>query len=195
MYSSHYSSSNGQSGAEIVTLVDEMGRSLDCFVEKTLQQRDSRYLLLMPTDTPITIIVWDEEQKTSEAILVEEEAEISDIFADAQAVLAEFDLTLKNTAYTLTVAGKILATDEEDTLIIEIEEPDGEIEVEEFLFLARFCHEQQDYEIYTPITPVLLLAKTNVQGDLQLLNNEELQNLQPVLKELLFEELDGLEDN
>ena len=196
MSSYNYSSNNGRAEADIVTLVDDTGRSLDCFVENTLQQRDSHYFLLMPIDTPVTIIVWDDEHKNSEAILVEEETEISDIFADAQAVLAEFDLTLKRSAYTLTVAGEIAATEEEETLTIEIEELDGEIEVEEFRFLVSFRHDEQDYEIYTPITPLLLLAKKiNAQGDLRLLNPDELPNIQPVIEELLFEEVDEFDEN
>ena len=185
------SQSNGRSGSEIVTLIDDTGRSLDCLVEKAIKQGDAHYYLLMPMDAPVTIIVWDDEKDTDAAIWLEEESEISEIFADAQAVLAEFDLTLKRTAYTLTVEGELASIDEEEILTIEIEEPNGEVESEEFRFLVNFFHEGQEYEIYTPLTPLLFLAKDTLNGQLELLSKDELNNLQPLLGELLFEEFDG----
>lgn len=185
------SQSNGRSGSEIVTLIDDTGRSLDCLVEKAIKQGDAHYYLLMPIDAPVTIIVWDDEKDTDAAIWLEEESEISEIFADAQAVLAEFDLTLKRTAYTLTVEGEIDSIEDEEILTIEIEEPNGEIESEEFRFLVNFFHERQEYEIYTPLTPLLFLAKGTLNGQLELLSKDELNNLQPLLGELLFEEFDG----
>ena len=185
------SQSNGRSGSEIVTLIDDTGRSLDCLVEKAIKQGDAHYYLLMPIDAPVTIIVWDDEKDTDTAIWLEEESEISEIFADAQAVLAEFDLTLKRTAYTLTVEGEIDSIDDEEILTIEIEEPNGEIESEEFRFLVNFFHERQEYEIYTPLTPLLFLAKETPNGQLELLSKDELNNIQPLLGEFLFEEFDG----
>jgi hypothetical protein len=185
------SQSNGRSGSEIVTLIDDTGRSLDCLVEKAIKQGDAHYYLLMPIDAPVTIIVWDDEKDADAAIWLEEESEISEIFADAQAVLAEFDLTLKRTAYTLTVEGEIDSIEDEEILTIEIEEPNGEIESEEFRFLVNFFHERQEYEIYTPLTPLLFLAKGTLNGQLELLSKDELNNLQPLLGELLFEEFDG----
>ena len=185
------SQSNGRSGSEIVTLVDDTGRSLDCLVEKAIKQGDAHYYLLMPMDAPVTIIVWDDEKDADAAIWLEEESEISEIFADAQAVLAEFDLTLKRTAYTLTVEGEIASIDEEEILTIEIEEPNGEVESEEFRFLVNFFHERQEYEIYTPLTPLLFLAKEAPNGQLELLSKDELNNIQPLLGEFLFEEFDG----
>ena len=185
------SQSNGRSGSEIVTLVDDTGRSLDCLVEKAIKQGDAHYYLLMPMDAPVTIIVWDDEKDTDAAIWLEEESEISEIFADAQAVLAEFDLTLKRTAYTLTVEGEIDSIDDEEILTIEIEEPNGEVESEEFRFLVNFFHERQEYEIYTPLTPLLFLAKETPNGQLELLSKDELNNIQPLLGEFLFEEFDG----
>ena len=185
------SQSNGRSGSEIVTLVDDTGRSLDCLVEKAIKQGDAHYYLLMPMDAPVTIIVWDDEKDADAAIWLEEESEISEIFADAQAVLAEFDLTLKRTAYTLTVEGEIDSIDEEEILTIEIEEPNGEVESEEFRFLVNFFHERQEYEIYTPLTPLLFLAKETPNGQLELLSKDELNNIQPLLGEFLFEEFDG----
>ena len=185
------SQSNGRSGSEIVTLIDDTGRSLDCLVEKAIKQGDAHYYLLMPIDAPVTIIVWDDEKDTDTAIWLEEESEISEIFADAQAVLAEFDLTLKRTAYTLTVEGEIDSIDDEEILTIEIEEPNGEVESEEFRFLVNFFHERQEYEIYTPLTPLLFLAKETPNGQLELLSKDELNNIQPLLGEFLFEEFDG----
>ena len=160
-------------------------------MEKAIKQGDAHYYLLMPMDAPVTIIVWDDEKDTDAAIWLEEESEISEIFADAQAVLAEFDLTLKRTAYTLTVEGEIDSIDDEEILTIEIEEPNGEVESEEFRFLVNFFHERQEYEIYTPLTPLLFLAKETPNGQLELLSKDELNNIQPLLGEFLFEEFDG----
>lgn len=186
------SGQNGQSGAEIVTLTDETGRSLDCLVEHVMKQENSTYLLLMPIDSPVTIIAWDDDQESSEAIWVEEEREIKRIFPDAQAVLAEFDLSLKYTAFTLTISGDLPSTDSEEILTLEIEEQDGYLATEEFQYLASFYHNQQEYEIYTPIAPILFLAKRNQAGKLILLSPDELQDIQPLLEEFLFNDIDEL---
>jgi hypothetical protein len=89
------------------------------------------------------------------------------------------------------VEGEIDSIEDEEILTIEIEEPNGEIESEEFRFLVNFFHERQEYEIYTPLTPLLFLAKGTLNGQLELLSKDELNHLQPLLGELLFEEFDG----
>ncbi len=189
---SQFSGQNGQSDATNVTLTDDAGRSLDCFVENAIEQAESIYCLLRPVDSPIAIIAWEDEDDSEEAtaIWLEDETEIEQIFADAKAVLAEFNLILKNTAFTLTVAGELPEVDEEEILTLEIEEPDGYLDTDEFQLLATVYNENREYEIYTPITPLLLFAKQNQTGKLELLSPEQLQQLQPLLEEFLFEQTD-----
>ncbi len=189
---SQFSGQNGQSDAANVTLTDDAGRSLDCLVENAIEQAESIYCLLRPVDSPIAIIAWEDEDDSEEAtaIWLEDETEIEQIFDDAKAVLAEFDLTLKNTAFTLTVAGELPEVDEEEILTLEIEEADGYLDTDEFQLLATVYNEHREYEIYTPITPLLLFAKQNKTGKLELLSPEQLQQLQPLLEEFLFEQTD-----
>lgn len=195
MSPSAYPQENGQSDLGSVTLVDEVGRRLNCSIEDTLEVDGEEYLLLMPIDTPIQIVAWDEENEEDEedfadATLIEDDEQIDLLFPDAQAVLAEQNLTLKRTAYTLTVAGKLPEMDEEEILTIEVEESDVELAPEEFQLLASFYQEEQEYGVYTPLDPLLFLAKTNSAGQPELLSPEEFKKVQPLLEDLLFDELE-----
>jgi hypothetical protein len=190
MFSSKFPQENGSSGSGLVTLKDEAGRSLSCYTEHSLEVEGCEYLLLMPVDAPIEIVAWDEDEEEDEAdaTLIEDDEEIDSLFSDAQAVLAEQNLTLKRTAYTLTVAGELPAVDEEEVLTIEIEEDEVELEPEQFQYLASFYHEEQEYGIYTPLDPLLFFAKRNTSGQPELLSPEEFKKVQPYLEELLFDE-------
>jgi hypothetical protein len=50
MFSSELPQENGQSGNDVVTLIDESGRRLNCSIEHSLEVEGSEYLLLMPVD-------------------------------------------------------------------------------------------------------------------------------------------------
>jgi hypothetical protein len=192
MFSSEFPHENGQSGNESITLTDAAGRSLNCYVEHSLEVEGSEYLLLLPVDSPVEIVVWDDEQDEdlADATLLEDDEEIDLVFSDAQAVLAEQNLTLKRTAFTLTVAGELPSVNEDDILTIEIEEDDVELEPEQFQLLASFYHEEQEYGIYTPLDPLLFFAQRNEAGEPELLSPEEFKKVQPLLEELLFDELE-----
>ncbi|MBE9127163.1 MULTISPECIES: DUF3727 domain-containing protein [unclassified Coleofasciculus] len=193
MFSSEFPHENGQSDTNNVTLTDEAGRSLSCYIEHSLEVEGTEYLLLLPVDSPVEIVAWDEEEEEdfADATLIQGEEEIDVIFSDAQAVLAEQNLTLKRTAFTLTVAGEIPPVDEEEILTIEIEEEeDTELEPEQFQLLASFYHEEQEYGIYTPLDPLLFFAQRNQAGQLELLSPEQFEKVQPLLEELLFDELE-----
>lgn len=182
----------GPEETESVLLVDEQGRSLECYIENSLEFDSTTYLLLMPVDSPIVIIGWDreDEEESEEAFIIEDDSEIEQIFPDAKAVLAELELTLKNTAFSLTVAGDLPEFEEEDLLTLELnEEENEELETEELQFLASFYHQEQKYSIYTPVAPLLFLAKSQPGGKLELVSPEDRQ-MQPILEELLFEDLD-----
>jgi hypothetical protein len=194
MSSSPFDSENEQYEEEIVTLVDSYERSLDCYIEHSLDSEGTTYLLLMPVDSPVVIMAWDEEDEDEnededvpEAALIEEKEDIDRVFADAKAVLAEQDLLLKNTAFTLTVNGELPPIEDDKVLTLELDDEDSKLEPEELQLLATFYHEEQKYAIYTPLTPLLFFARYNVAGELELIAPED-EKLQPIIEELLFEE-------
>lgn len=176
--------------SDTVMLTDTTGRTLVCSIEHSLEVDDEEYLLLMPIDSPVEIVAWDEEEE-AEATLVEDEEEIDQIFSTAQAVLAEQNLNLKRTAFALTVAGELPEAEEEDILTMEIEEDDMDgVQTEQFQLLASFYYEEQEYAIYTPLEPLLFFAKLNDAGAPELLSPEEFKKVQPLLEEQLFDELE-----
>lgn len=168
---------------EIVVLEDESGRSLECYVENYKEQKDCTYLLLLPVGTPAIILAWGEDEEFEDededdddiptTRLVDEVEELNEIFADAKAVLAELNLTLKNTAYQLTLTGELPPIEEDDILALEMDEEDTE--ADEMQFLASFYHHEQHYSIYTPISPLLLIAKEDARGKISLVDSEDPQ--------------------
>ena len=188
--SSHFDRDKEPYGEETVNLVDANGRNLLCYVEHSLESDGTVYLLLMPIDIPIVIISWEDEgEEETEAVMLEDDAEITAIFANAKAVLAERNLYLKHTAYTLTATGELPPIEEEQILSLNLDEEDEEIESEELQFLASFYHSDQKYSVYTPLTPLLFFARYDARGEIELVSPDE-QGFQPILEELLFEEFD-----
>jgi hypothetical protein len=175
--------------AELVRLTDEAGRELPCYIERELELDGNTYLLLLPVDAPIEIFAWDEDDEITELISVEEEEEISLIFADAHAVLSEQNLTLKRTAFTLSAIGELPPLDPTEVVTIEIDEEDDSLEPEEFQILARFYNEEQEYAICTPVDPLLFFGKTDEKGVISLLSEEEAEQLQPLLEDMLLDEI------
>lgn len=179
--------------AEIITLWDEQGRSLDCYIENAYETDDLTYMLLVPVDTPVMILAWDEEseEEESDAFLIEDSEEIERVFADAKAVLAELDLLLKSTAHTLTVSGELPPLEEDNVLSLEIDSdsPSSSSEPEELQFLASFFSEDQKYSIYSPLAPLLFLAAGDAKGKVELVSPDD-DGMGPILEELLFDELE-----
>lgn len=173
-----------------VTLTDEAGRSLLCYLELSFEVEEREYMLLHPVDSPVEIFVWQEDEEEGEETLVDVDApEINQVFATAEAVLAEQNLKLKHTAISLTIEGDLPEFIEEDILTLEIENG-HEPEPEEFQFLASFYHEEQEYAIYTPLDPLLFIAQMNANNQPELLSPEEFQQIQPILEEQFFSELE-----
>ncbi|MDJ0558361.1 MAG: DUF3727 domain-containing protein [Microcystis sp. M53599_WE4] len=179
--------------ADVITLWDEQGRSLDCYIENAYETDDLTYMLLVPVDTPVMILAWDEESEEdeSDAFLIEDSEEIERVFADAKAVLAELDLLLKPTAHTLTVSGELPPLEEDNVLSLEIDsdEPSSSSEPEELQFLASFFSEDQKYSIYSPLAPLLFLGVGDGEGKVELVSPDD-DGMGPILEELLFDELD-----
>ncbi|HAX76633.1 MAG TPA: DUF3727 domain-containing protein [Cyanobacteria bacterium UBA11372] len=186
---------NGYSQDETVILKDETGRELICYVEQTLDVEAKEYVLLRPVDDTVEIFSWQAD-KEEEAFLVEEEEVLDEIFPIAQAVLAEQDLTLKRSAFALTVAGDVPPPTEEDILTLEIDDEAAlaPLEPEQLQFLANFYHEDHEYEVFRRLDPLLLFARRNNAGELELLSPEEFQRVQPMLEEQLAQLEDEMDE-
>jgi len=179
--------------APTISLTDEAGRSLLCYVEKSLEVEGDEYVLLLPVDAPIEIFAWepDEEDDEEETLVDVEDEEIDDIFSTARAVLAEQDLTLSRSAVTLTVHGEIPDATEEDIITLDIGEDEGvETEAEQFQLLANFYYEEQEYAICTPMEPLLFFARMSGEGQPTLLSPEEFQAVRQQLEDQLFDDME-----
>jgi hypothetical protein len=172
-----------------INLTDEAGRSLTCYIELSIPVEEEEYALLNPVDYPVDIFTWVDNSSDEEVLVPVEESELNEVFATAQAVLAEQNLKLKHTALSLTVEGDLPDVQEDDILVLEIEEDSGSSEQDEYQLLATFFHEEQEYAIYTPIDPVLFVVRLKDHDQPELLSPEEFQALQPKLQPLLEEHL------
>jgi Protein of unknown function (DUF3727)/Protein of unknown function (DUF1292) len=190
MFSSQFPEDNDNDQNASITLTDEQGRMLDCYVEHSLLVEGQEYVLLLPVDSPVEIFAWQGDEEEEEAILVEDDATIDEIFGTAQAVLSEQNLALKNTAYALTVAGELPPVEESELFTLEIEDENADLEPEQLQLLATFYHEEQEYSIYTPLDPLLFFARTSKSGKPELLSPEEFRKVQPLLEEQLFNEVE-----
>jgi hypothetical protein len=190
MYSSPFPEENDNAHASSITLMDEKERSLECYIEHSLSVDGQEYFLLLPVDSPVEIFAWQGEDEEEEAILVEDDEIIEQIFTTAQAVLSEQNLVLKNTAYALTVSGELPPVEESELFTLEIEDEGEDLEPEQLQLLASFYHDEQEYAIYTPLDPLLFFARISKSGKAELLSPEEFRQVQPLLEEHLFNEVE-----
>ena len=180
----------------VVTLTDEEGRKLACYVEKTIDVDGVDFLLLLPVDLPIEVFVWqsadeDGEGDDSEEILVDvEDEDIDALFPSARAVLAELNLMLERSAHTLTAAGDLPEADEEDCFSLEVDEEDSEPITEDFQMLATFFHDGSQYTLCTPLEPLLFFATRDDNGTVELVDPEDFQKMRSQLEDKLFDVLD-----
>ncbi len=161
-----------------LSLTDEEGRSLLCYVERSLTVKGTDYVLLMPVDSPIEIFAWaaDEENDDEEMLIDIDDDELDEVFSTARAVLAEQDLILHRTALTLTASGDLPDVTEDELITLDIES-DSEPSYEQFQQLAAFFHEEQEYVVCSPLDPLLFFAQLDEKGQPQLVSLEELQTL------------------
>ncbi len=180
----------------VVTLSDEEGRKLPCYVEKTLDVDGVDFLLLLPVDLPIEVFVWqaadeDESADGDEEVLVDvEDEDIDALFPSARAVLAELDLLLERSAHTLTAVGDLPEADEEDCFSLEISEEDSEPMTEDFQMLATFFHNESQYTLCTPLEPLLFFATRQEDGSVELVDPDDFQKMRSQLEDKLFDVLD-----
>lgn len=185
MPSSHFDSDE-QYEEDTLTIVDENGRSLPCYIEQSIEVDNMTYLLLIPVDIPMVIMsINNDSDEELEALMLDEDEAIAEIFDNAKAVLAEQNLYLHHTAYTLTATGELPPIEEEQ--ILTLDAADDDIEEEELQSLAYFYHADQKYGIYTPLTPLLFFARYDLENRLELVSPDQ-ENLMPILEELLSEE-------
>ena len=175
-----------------LVLTDDVGRFLPCQVEQTFQLDGKEYLLLLPIDAPIEIFVWQDDDDDSEILIDIEDEDIDRVFLTAKAVLAEQNLTLQRTAITLTASGELPELKQEDSLTLEVEEVDeaGEPVTEDFQVLATCFQDEEEYTLCTPLNPLLIFARRNPKGDLEVVTPEEFQTIRDALEEKLFDILD-----
>ncbi len=191
IFPSQFPQENGELPEASVIITDEEGRLLECIVQSTLEIEDQEYLLLLPIDNPIVILTWPDDSNDEAAVPVESEEEIETLFPVAKAVLAEQNLTLQQTAITLTVAGE-LPEFPEDEIELALNNPSDDEDYEELMWLTSFYHQDQEYGIYTSLDPFLILARLDDQGQPQLLSPEEFQKIEPLLpmiEDQLFDDL------
>jgi hypothetical protein len=177
---------------ETISLSDGEGRSLLCTVEKSVDIEGTDYLLLLPVKVPIQIFVWDEGEDGEDELIDIDDDEIDDVFDTARAVLAEQNLTLSRTAFTLTADGDLPDPTEESLLDLNISDDDDDDseEIEQFQTLANFFYDDQEYVICTPLEPLLFFARKTAHSAPTLLSPEEFQTVQSQLEDLLFEDVD-----
>jgi len=180
----------------VVTLKDEDGRKLDCYVEKKMDVDGAEFLLLLPVNLPVEVFVWQtddesEDDDDTEILVDVEDDNIDDLFPSARAVLAELDLILERSAHTLTAAGDLPEADEEDCFSLDISEEDDEHMVtEEFQMLANFFHDGNQYTLCTPLEPLLFFATRESDGSVELVEPEDFQRMRSQLEDKLFDVLD-----
>jgi hypothetical protein len=174
-------------------LTDDAGKSLPCFLEATFDVEGKEYFLLQPIDHSVQIFAWQasETEDEEEELVDIDDAEVDQIFEIAQAVLAEQNLKIKRTAFTLTVEGELPELNEDDIYEIGTED-DGECD--EFQELANFYYEEQAYSVFTSVDPLIFFAKLNADGKPELLSPEEIEHIQPYVAEHLIDAEDAEEE-
>lgn len=177
---------------DTISLTDEDGRSLVCYVEKSIEVDGREYLLLFPIDAPVQIFAWDDDaEDEDEALFDLEDDEVDEVFDTARAVLAEQNLTLNRSALTLTARGELPEANEDDVITLNLDWDDQDEPSEEsFQILAKFFHEEQEYIMCTPLDPLPIFAQMDGDEHLKLLEPEEYELVRSQLEDKLFDDLD-----
>lgn len=178
--------------SQTIEIFDEIGRSLWCYIEHHLSIDDADYLLLLPVDSPVEIFAWatDDDDEDVETLVDLTDEDIDRVFETAKAVLSEQNLSLKRTAFTLSVSGELPEVSEEEIITLDIAEDEESLDSEQFQRLAFFFQEEQEFEVCTPLDPLMFFARLDAQGSAHLLSPEEFQQMRPQLEAKLFESLE-----
>jgi hypothetical protein len=169
----------GSGDVPTVLVQDGKGRDLLCFLEQLIPLDGNDYALLTPVDTPVTLFRLREDDEPE---LLDGDAITPAILSTAEVVLQEHDLTLVQSAVTLTVAGELEEPDPEDLL----DDEDGEDDAETFELLVSFVVEEREYGLYIPLDPFFVVARL-LDGEAVLVEGEEFERIQPRIEAELEE--------
>jgi hypothetical protein len=100
-------------------------------------------------------------------------------------VLQEHDLVLVRSAITLTVSGELEEPDQDELDELE-EDDDVDEDAETFELLVSFMVDAEEYGLYIPLDPFLVLVRM-VDGQAVLLSDDELDRVQPLIEAELEE--------
>ncbi len=187
--SSNWESSEPEQDRPQVTLTDEFGRALDCVIEFSLKFSGQEYALLQPLDYPVEIFSVIAEDEEEETLLPLMDEEIDAIFDVAKAILAEQNLILKQSAFSLTVEGEVPLTGETEIINLEMEDTAGTQEEEYQLLGHPFFHQDNQYLIYMPLSPMLFVARLRPGHEPEVLSPQDFQHIQPLIEEHLEKHL------
>ena len=173
----------GKSGDHPTLLVrDREGHDLLCFLEHLIPLDGLDYALLSPVDTPVSLFRLRDNDEPEPITSVSSSEPILSV---ADVVLQEHDLVLVRSAITLTVSGELEEPDQEDLEELE-DEDDLDDDAETFELLVSFMVDAQEYGLYIPLDPFLVLVRM-VDGQAELLNEDELDRIQPRIEAELEE--------
>ena len=165
-----------------VLVHDREGHDLLCFLEQLIPLDGEDYALLTPVDTPVSLFRLKDGDAPEPITTV---ASSEPILSVADVVLQEHDLVLVRSAITLTVSGELDEPDQDELDELE-EEDDVDEDAETFELLVSFMVESQEYGLYIPLDPFLVLVRM-VDGQAVLLSDDELDRVQPLIEAELEE--------
>jgi hypothetical protein len=168
-------------------LHDDEGRQLLCVLEELVPIDGVDYALLCPFDTPVSLVrlPQDPEEEPEE---IDDWQERTPILEVAEAVLQEHNFTLVRSAFTLTVTGDFEEGGEEEEEgedeieegeAIEEDEDGGEL-FESLLDRPFYVGEEQ-YDLFVPLDPFLLVAELHGQ-EARLVEGEEFRRIKPLIE-------------
>ena len=161
---------------------DREGNDLLCFLEHLIPLEGQDYALLSPVDTPVSLFRLNDD---AEPVPITEVASSEPILSVADVVLQEHDLLLVRSAITLTVSGELDEPDQDELDELE-EDDDVDEDAETFELLVSFLVEAEEYGLYIPLDPFLVLVRM-VDGQAVLLSDDELDRVQPLIEAELEE--------
>lgn len=175
-------------------LRDDTGRQLLCYLEEIVPIDGVDYGLLSPVDTPVSLVRLPQAEGEEPEEIIDWQ-ERSPILAVADAVLQEHDYTLVRSAFTLTVTGDFDEggddeahaedADEEEEIeegdAIEEESDEETEDVFESLIDRPFYVGEEQYDLFVPLEPFLLVAVLE-EPEPRVVEGEEFERVKPLIE-------------
>lgn len=166
-------------GEPSVVLVDpNTERTLTVGVEHTIDYSGERYIVCYPMDDPVSFAYTTDDESELEA--VDDPVKVQALFPNAEAVLAEENIELKNTAFVLTIDDQSEYLDDDDDGDINSHEIQDQFDVE---IIAAFSSKGEHFSVVRALEPVLLIAKEVDHGTYKVLEGTELDTITPIIEE------------